>query len=86
MAPRFDVDVVVFVLLFWAPAPDELVGNIVCVSVTGVIYTLPSAAVDDDMEVIVLSEGRMMLEEDEEDVDVTVDLLPPELITVHEVA
>lgn len=84
MAPRFDVEVVVFVLLFWAPATEELVGNIVCVSVIGVIYTLPSAAVDDNMEVIVLSEGRMVLEVDG-DVGVTGNLLPPEPIAVHEV-
>lgn len=92
MAPRFDVEVVVFPLLFWAPATEELVGNIVCVSVIGVMNTLPSAAVHDDMEVTVLSEGRMVLEVDEvDDVDdvgdvgVTGNLPPPVLIAVHEV-
>ena len=92
MAPRFDVEVVVFALLFWAPATEELVGNIVCVSVIGVANTLPSAAVHDDMEVIVLSEGRIVLEvnevdgvDDVGDVGVTATLLPPELVAVHEV-
>jgi hypothetical protein len=89
MAPRFDVEVVVFALLFWAPATEELVGNIVCVSVIGVMNILPSAAVHDDMEVIVLSEGRMVLEVDDvdevDDVGVTDNLPPPVLIAVHEV-
>jgi len=59
------------VLLFRAPAVEEPVGDIVCVSVTSVTRTLPFAAVDDDIAVTVLSTGGIKLEVDADVVDVT---------------
>lgn len=86
IAPRCGVVVTLFVLLFRAPAAEVAVGDIVCVSVTNVTRTLPSAAVDDDIAVTVLNTGETELEVDEDVVDLTIGLVPPELTDVHWVA